>query len=64
MKYVSFHITSEIMAICGGWTKQKVEDVDANLMNVLKNELKKKNLELVKITAFETQVVAGSNYMF
>ena len=52
------------MAICGGWTKQKVEDVDANLMNVLKNELKKKNLELVKITAFETQVVAGSNYMF
>ena len=33
-------------------------------MDALKKELKNKGLELVKITGFQTQVVAGMNYMF
>lgn len=33
-------------------------------MSILKDELKKKNLELVKVTGFQTQVVAGINYKF
>lgn len=52
------------MPCCGGWTKQNPSDVDAHLIEVLKNELKGKNLELVKVTGFQTQVVAGINYMF